>query len=134
MSLDTVFNTLGQTVIPQIGAAVFPDTLTVQGETAVSDSGGGYYLSATGSVHTAVPCVYEPLSGSRVDSAGKLVSIEAYTVTMPTHHGGSRINLDPKVHRLVVAARGNEPVKTFRIVSIGDDMGVVFEVVCEREN
>jgi hypothetical protein len=53
---------------------------------------------------------------------------------MATHKSGSRINLDPKAHRLVVAARGNEPAKTFRIISIGDDQGVVFEVICEREN
>ena len=133
MSLAAVFNTLGQTVVPSIAAAVFPDTLNVQGETLTSDSGGGYYVSANANANTSIPCAYEPLSGQRFDSAGKLLSTELYKVTMPTHtSAGARINLSP-THRLIVTARGNEPQKTFRIVSIGDEQGVVFEVVCERE-
>ena len=133
MSLASVFNTLGQTVIPQIAAAAFPDTLTVQGETTSSDSGGGYYVSANSNVYTSVPCAYEPFSGSKVDANGKLLSVAYYKVTLPTHQSGSKITLDPK-YRLVVNARGNEPAKTFRIESIADDAGVVFEVTCTREN
>ena len=138
MSLASVFNTLGQNVIPQIAAAAFPDTLSVQGETLTSDSGGGFYPSATANDYTSIPCAYEPLSGQRTDLNGKLISVGLYTVTMPTHYSlagvPTRINLDPKEHRLIVNSRGNEPAKTFRIISIQDDAGVVFEVVCEREN
>lgn len=138
MSVATTYNNLGQTILPRALARVLPDTLTVKGQTLVSDSGGGYYVSATADVYTSVPCTYEPLGGQRFDSAGKLLSSTAYRVTMPTHYddGGvaTRINLDPTTHRLLVASRGNEPAKTFRIVSINDDSGAVFEVACEKEN
>jgi hypothetical protein len=133
MSLASVFNTLGQSVIPQVAAAVFPDTCTIKGESLGSDSGGGQVSTVTDD-YTNVPCAYEPLSGQRFDSAGKLLSTQAYRVTIATHYNGSRINLDPKEHKFVVNSRGNEPAKTFRIESIGDDMGVVFEVLCTREN
>jgi hypothetical protein len=138
MSLASVFDTLGQNVMPQVALATFPDLLTVTAETPVSDSGGGFSSSATTNAYTNIPCVYEPLSGSRFDTNGKLLSVHAYKVTVPTHYNNAgtmtRINLNPATHRLVVASRGNEPAKVFRIVSVGDEMGIVFEVTCEKEN
>jgi hypothetical protein len=124
--------------MPQVALATFPDLLTVTAETPVSDSGGGFSSSSTTNAYTNIPCAYEPLSGSSFDTNGKLLSVNAYKVTVPTHYNNAgtmtRINLNPATHRLVVTARGNEPVKVFRIVSIADDMGVVFEVTCEKEN
>ena len=135
MSLSSTFNTLGQSVMPRICAATMPDTCTIQGTTETSDSGGGYYVASSDNDYTSVPCSYEPITGTRFDSAGKLLSTELYRVTLPTHtSAGTRINLDPKEHRIVVTARGNEPAKTFRIVSIADVSGVVFEVTAEKEN
>lgn len=136
MSLASVLDTLGQTVMPKVGAAVFPDTLTVTGETLSVDSGGARYKSAAASVYTGVPCAYEPIKTERrTEQGGRVVSVQQYLVTMPTHtSAGTRINLDPKTHRLAVDARGNEPAKTFRITAVRDQSGVVFESVCEREN
>jgi hypothetical protein len=138
MSTAAVLNNLGQTILPRALAYALPDTLTVQGETQASDSGGGYYVSANTNAYTSVPCAYEPLGGARFDANGKLLSTNAYRVTMPTHYNNAgtptRINLNPASHRLIVASRGNEPAKTFRIVSVSDDAGAVFEVTCEREN
>lgn len=134
MSTAAEFNELAQVDIPELLAEVFPDTLSVTTQTLASDSGGGTYVSASTNAYTGIPCTYEPLSGARFDSAGKLLSAETYKVTMPTHNAGARINLNPTTHRLVVDARGNEPAKTFRILNIGDDSGVVFEVTCSREN
>jgi hypothetical protein len=138
MSLAAVFNTLGQDVMPLVAAAVFPDLLSITAETLVSDSGGGYSSSSTSTAYSSIPCAYEPLSGNRFDSAGKLVSTQAYKVTIPTHYDvagtATRINLNPATHKLVVAARGNEPAKTFRIVAAPDEMGVIYEVLAEKEN
>ena len=138
MSLTSVFNTLGQRIIPQVASAVFPDTLSITAETPVSDGGGGFSSSTTATDYSSIPCAYEPLSGTRADANGKLLSTEAFTVTIPTHYNlagtMTRINLNPTTHKLVVASRGNEPAKTFRIVSIADEMGVVFEVLAEKEN
>ena len=137
MSTAAVFNQLGQTIMPTVTAAVFPDTLTVRADTKTSDSGGGYYDSGNTTPYTNIPCKYVPFSGQTVDANGKLVSVSGYRVTMPTHYSNAgtptRINLDAEAHTLVVAARGNEPVKVFRIVSVGDKQGVVFEVICELE-
>jgi hypothetical protein len=121
--------------MPSVLSKVLPDTCTIQAIAPVSDGAGGFTQGTPTSAYTSVPCAYEPLSGSRFDINGKLLSTNAYKVTLPTHtSAGTRINLDPTIHRVVTATRGNEPAKTFRIMSIADDSGVVFEVLCEREN
>jgi hypothetical protein len=133
--LTTVFNLLGQTVVPAIGAAAFPDTMTITAETTSQGTGGGMVKSATSNAHTNVPCAYKPNTGRRVPIGDKLVSVGDYTVVLPTHTAaGTRINLDPKTHSFVVNARGNEPAKTFRIEYIGDHAGVKYEVLCTKEN
>src|SRR5690242_11962810 len=113
---------IGQVEVPALGDD-FPDRLNVQSETSASDAGGGYYDSGNTSVYSDIPCVYVPLKGNKTDANGKLVSINGYEITMPVYTSdGSRINLDDS-HRLVVQARGEEPEKTFQIVSIGDELG-----------
>lgn len=138
MGLGTIFNNLGQNVIPSVLTKVLPDLCTIQALNPTSDGAGGYTQGTPTTAYPSIPCAYEPLSGARFDTNGKLLSINAYRVTLPTHYNNAgtqtRIQLDPTVHRIVTATRGNEPAKTFRIVSIADDMGVVFEVLTEREN
>jgi hypothetical protein len=136
--ISEFYNDLGQEYFPYLADRMFSDLLTITAETPVSDGGGGFSSSATTNAYTNIPCAYEPLSGSRFDTNGKLLSVNAYRVTIPTHYDNAgtmtRINLNPATHRLVVASRGNEPAKVFRIVSVGDEMGIVFEVTCEKEN
>jgi hypothetical protein len=137
MSLASVFNQLGQDVIPTVLAAAFPDTCTITAETTSAGTGGGRIKSGTTVAYADVPCAYEPIQkfGWQKDQGDKIVSTQIYMVTIPTHTAaGTRISLDPKTHRIVVAARGNEPAKTFRIQNVGDQMGVVFEIIAAREN
>ena len=136
MSLASVFNKLGQTIIPKVAAAAFPDTLTVYADTLAQDTGGAVRKTGTTTAYSLIPCAYEPVQiERRIEQGAKLVSSQEYRITMPTHTAAAaRINLDPKSHRLIVAARGNAPAKTFRIIAIGDQSDVVFEVVCQREN
>lgn len=136
MSLAAVFDQLGQSVMPMVTAAVFPDTMTVYGETTLSDSGGGRVKSAVEEVYIEVPCTYEAMqTENRLNSADKLLSIQQYMMTFPTHNGNQiRYDIDPKVHRFVVDARGNEPEQTFRIVALRNVSGVIFEAVCTKEN
>lgn len=136
MSTAAIFNTLGQTLMPNALAVVLPDTLTVKSETRSTSSGGGQIKSGATNAVTGVPCMYEPIQkfGWKKDQADKINSSQMYLVTIPTHKSGTRINLDPKSHYFVVDARGSEPAKTFKIISIGDLHGVYFEVVCSREN
>jgi hypothetical protein len=135
---SAVFDNLGQVLMPDALAFCLPDLCTIQALNPTSDGAGGYTYGTPTSAYTSIPCAYEPLSGARFDTNGKLLSTNAYRVTIPTHYNNAgtptRINLDPTIHRIVVATRGNEPAKTFRISAIADDLGVVFEVLCEREN
>lgn len=133
-----VLDTLAQSVIPQVFAALrnagLNDSCTIKAEALTVGTGGDRVTGST-DAYTSVPCSYEPLKGARIGSGDKLLSINAYTVTIPTHTAaGTRINLDPSAHKIVTNARGNEPAKTFRIVSVGDESGVVYSVIAEREN
>lgn len=134
--LAAIFDTLGQEIIPEIGAIAFPDTCTITGETTAAGTGGGRVKSVVTEIYIDVPCTYEPTQvENRLSSSDKLISIQQYLVTMPTHDiRGDRYELDPKVHKIVVNERGNEPAKTFKIVALRDISGVVFEWVCEKEN
>lgn len=134
-----VLNDLGQTILPNVfsslNSAGLVDTMTIKAESASSQGTGGGRIKGTATdAYTSVPVSYEPTqAGKRITSGDKPISSQQYTLTMPTHQSGSRINLDPKIHRLIVNSRGNEPAKTFRIIAVGDISGVVFEVICERE-
>lgn len=127
---------LAETDVPEIMLEVMPDTMTITGETRTSGPGGGQIKSAAGPVYSLVPVLYEPkISGSdRLVVGEKIVSVQEYSLMFPMYMNGSRINIDPKNHRLVVNARGGEPVKTFLITSIRDQMGVYFEAICTKEN
>ena len=135
MSLASVFNELGQTIMPTVFAEVMPDTLNVIEFTNVSDNAGGQFTTSA-TVYEDVSCVYEPMEIEyRRVASDKTISIQQYRVTFATHDDlQARIDIDPRVHRLNVIARGNEPAKVFRIIALRDISGVVFEAVCEREN
>lgn len=136
MSTAAHFNQFGQTLMPQFFGMIFPDTMTITAETITTGTGGGQIKGGTSNAYTSVPVKYQPLGASqRAAYADKLVSSAGYLLTMPTHtSAGARINLDLKTHTLVVVARGNEPAHTFRPIAVGNKQGVVFEVVCDKEN
>jgi hypothetical protein len=135
VSLAAVFNNLGQNVIPSIAAKVFPDIMTIVEYTSIQDTGGGTYQTSD-NAYTDLPCAYEPerFVDRKETSSNKTLSRQRYIVTLPVFHEGARVDIDPVKHRFVVDERGLEPEKTFRIISIRDHAGVVFEAVCEREN
>ena len=138
MSLAAMFNTLGQRIVPQIAAAAFPDTLSVMVETSVAGTGGGRIktLEAANAAWVGVPCKYEPIQkfGWLKEQAEMPVGTQIYLVTLPVYHAGVRVNLTSN-HKLKVAARGLEPVKTFKVVQPpGDRMGVTWEVVATKDS
>jgi hypothetical protein len=133
-----VLNDLGQTILPSVfsslNSAGLADTMTIKSESAATIGTGGERIKGTATdAYTSVPVSYEPASAGKRIVGDKATSSVQYVLTFPTHASGSRINIDPKIHRLIVASRGNEPAKTFRILGIRDVSGVVFEAVCERE-
>lgn len=141
MSLTALtFSNLGQRIIPSALASAFPDTCTIAAEEYTAGTGGGRIktgVEGAYDAYTDVPCAYEAIQkfGWQKDQGDKIVSTQVYKVTIPTHTpNGTRIDFNVKTHSIVVAARGNEPVKTFRPMSVGDDMGIVFEIIAAREN
>jgi len=135
--LTDIYNEMGQDIFPDVMPVMFPDTMTVIAETITKDSQGRAIKSSTANAYTSVPVGYDtaPMGwGNRRIQGDRSVSVQEYILTFPTHtSAGTRIDLDPEKHRLVVDARGNEPAKTFRIMSITDNVGAFYEVLCERE-
>lgn len=138
-----VFNKLGQQILPKVFGKLngvgLTDLMDIKGETTTAGTGGGRIRSAETNAYQNVPVVYEPLSDSfRFQQGDQIMSTQGYLLKFPTHSpAGVRYNIDPRRHRLVVKARtapGTEPAKTFRIVSIRDVMGNIFEADCIMEN
>lgn len=133
-SISSVFDRLGQVTVPNIAARAFPDTMTIYEDVMTTGTGGGQIKSSL-PAWEEVPVAYEPAQSleRRVTSGEKNTSVQRYRLTFPTHWPeAERISLDPAKHRFVTDVRGNEPQKTFRLISLRDDMGVCFEAVCER--
>lgn len=135
MSLGPVFDKLGQRVMPQVATKVFADTMDIVRSKNRQGLGGGR-IKGTSTDYVNIPVAVKPYNriGSHQVRGEKPIALQQYMLTFPTHNEGDRINLDPKSHRLTVNQRGNEPVKVFRIESVRDNSGVIFECVCEREN
>ncbi len=135
MRAAALFNKIGKTSIPRIGSRIFPDRMTVVKQNYTPGSGGGRTKTAPTNVHTSIPCTYHANSGEQVLIGDKPDRKEEYSVSFPSHTpAGVRINIDPQEHRLVVAARGNEPQKTFRMTApLKDKAGMMFEATCELE-
>jgi len=138
MSLASMFNLLGQTIVPQIAATVFPDTLDVMVETSIAGTGGGRIktLEAANPAWTGIPCRYAPIQkfGWQKEQAEQAVGTQKYLVICPMYHNGVRVSLASN-HKLRVAARGLEPVKTFKIDQPpGDVQGVNWEVVATKDS
>lgn len=109
------------------------DTMSISSATNIVDSGGAIGKQTWNADYENVPCSFETKSGNRNIQGGKPLSEQEYLMTFPTHLNGSRIDLTVE-HKFIVNSRGNEPAKTFRIIAIQDVQGVVFEVVCVKEN
>jgi hypothetical protein len=136
-----VFNQLAQTIIPMVAATAFPDTVNVVVTTPAVDTGGGRIKSGTTTLVSNVPCRYEPIQkfGWEKETAERIVTTQKYLLDMPTFHSGTRIDLDPNHHKLVVNARLNGattvvPAITFTIDSIGNRSGVAYQIVVTKED
>lgn len=133
--LGDILNDLGQDILPDVAEIVFPDTCSIQTNTVSKSSTGGNVKGAVSNYKTSVPCSYAPAKKDwREEQAGKPRSVNEYIVKIPTHLSGSRIDFDITAHRIVTDTRGNEPAKTFRPIAVRDISGVIFEIVCEKEN
>lgn len=141
--MSNVFDKLGRKVLPKVFDKLsdvgLSDLMDVRGETVTAGTGGGRIKSAAPTIYSNVPVVFAPnTKGYKINQGEILQSNQDYILKFPTHSpAGVRYAIDPRVHRLVVKARtapADEPAKTFRILSIKDLQGNMYEAECVREN
>lgn len=135
-AVGDVLNQLGQTVIPQVAAIVFPDAMTIKERTKTLENGSEKITLSD--AYTDIPVSYEAASSSGSNKgketiASALKSRGTYYLTFPTHQNGTRIEFDISKHYFVTDERGNEPEKTFKPVRLEDSAGVVNKVLCIYE-
>ena len=119
--------------VPSIAQGIFPDRMTIVSQASSQDDIGGTYGGTTTNAFTNVPVSYQPetTSGDR-EIVGDASDVkQRYVLRFPAYHNGVRIGIDPSLHRLVVAARGSEPAKTFVILKPRDHAGGMWTVVGE---
>ena len=141
--MANVLNQLGQKILPtvfgKLSGVGLTDLMDVRAEVATQGTGGGRIKTDSETVYCNVPVIFEPKeTGTRFQQGDKLTSIQEYRLKFPSHNShGSRYAIDPTKHRLVVKARrvdGDEPSKVFRILSIKDLQGNLYEAVVVRED
>jgi hypothetical protein len=132
--LGDVLDELAETIIPEVAEIVFPDTCFIKRQTETKDAKGVIERTWEDLNVIAIPCTYEPKTRSRKDDGtGQWTSLMEYYLTMPTNYDESLIELEVD-DRIEVQARGNQPVKTFKVIAVKNDSGVVNEVICNLEN
>jgi hypothetical protein len=136
-----IFNKLGQDIMPTIFDKLqdvgLTESMTVHRKSAAStDAGGGRVKGAATMVYYGVPVSVEPASSERRAMQGdKPLSSHSHDLVFPTHDAfGNNLVIDPSTDRLVVDARGNESAKTFRVIAIASDAGIMFRAHCEKED
>lgn len=129
-------NELGENWHPEVAAAYFTDTCSIKSHSVTKSSSKAAVKGPESVAYSNVPVVYKSVNTDSLrDQAGKLRSVREYVLTIPTHEAdGTRIDFDIEIHSIDVDARGNEPAKSFRPISVGDIQGVILEIVCEKEN
>lgn len=121
--------------VAALAAHQYPDTMNITAVATISDGAGGQIPNGRTNIYTGVPVDYRPdVRGAKFDANGQLISVALYFLTFPPYLNGSRMVIDPVAHRLDVQAQGSEPEKTFRIVTIEDESGVVLRARCKKEN
>jgi hypothetical protein len=127
-----VLNQLGQTVIPDVAAIVFGDLMTIKRRTPTNVMGSEKIVTADvyADISVTPPQPISSRSYDREMQAENLVGEQLYKLTFPTHQDGERIEIDKSKDYLVLAERGNEPERTFRIIKLANSAGVKYEVAC----
>ena len=124
--------------IPDVFADIstYTDLMDVIGETVTAGQGGGVIKSADAVIYADVPVTMATkATDAKMDANGKLLSRQEYTLYFPVYRSnGTRLTVNPISHKLSVKARGNEPVKVFRIEALSDTQGILYQAVCIKEN
>jgi hypothetical protein len=133
MSLADAFDTMAAVAGAAFGA-MFPDLCAVQSPTNTQGSSGGNrpsWANVTGL--SSVPCLYSSRRGMERDAAGALTAFTDFEILMPSEVSGTLVSVAPK-YRIMVAARGTQPARTFEVVSVASEAGVYWRVAAVLRN
>lgn len=109
-------------------AAQFPDLCTIRNAQPPTSGPTGGKVKGSTALHSSVPCLYSPLRGSERQTGEGSNAFADYRILMPAEVNGARITVAAK-HQIVVAARGNQPARTFEVVNVLNESGVY--LACE---
>lgn len=133
--LGTVYNRV-TAIANSIIDITFPDECLIsRPSTSIGDYGTGAPSYSTVSGMTGIGCSWESLSETSAQEyikAGKVSEVCTYKVTMASALGTTAINLKPQ-DRVVIAARGIEPQRTFEVKGIARNAGLPLTVLCTLE-
>lgn len=114
----------------------FPDECSIsRPATSIGDYGTGSPSHSTVSGMTGIGCAWEALSETAAQEyirAGQVNEVCTYKITMASAINGVAINIKPR-DRVVVAARGIEPARTFEVKGIPRNAGLPITVLCTLE-
>lgn len=112
----------------------FTDTVTFYRTSQVKGSAGGNTTSEAATTPTSVPCVYFPASGSEREMAGKVISGNAYVITVPATYNSVIVDVDAKCKAVVAAnTTTGQPSRTFLVEAPGRVLGAIIEILATLE-
>lgn len=104
-----------------------PDTCSIQRLTQSDDNAGGWSETNASPV-TGIPCRFSDSAGMEELVAGAQQGFLNGVIYLPATLNGSAIGLTVK-DRVVVAARGLEPARTFEVIGFGPGEGVLISAM-----
>lgn len=136
--MTQVLNKFDITVMPKLFGKLsnrgLMDTMTISRITRISDGAGGYEENSATNYATNVPVdIKIDRKGNRYDMQGKLIALPTYLLEFPATQNELKLEIDISTDRLIVNARGQEPQKTFRILSPAYEFGTN-QYVCVLES
>lgn len=123
----------------KVAPKAFPFTCAIKTNASLSkDASMATIEGAQTNAYTSVPCDYKRIrgAGNLAELADKDFSETIFELTIPVlqSDGTTRYDLDAETHtQIVVDAQSPEPSKTFRVLSMSDNAGVVWKIICTRE-
>lgn len=110
-----------------------PDSLTVMRDSSTAaDAFGKEVPNYNQTVVSGVPCIYRPASGREPFQQSGIQASAAHVFTVPAYWSGAILDVNEK-DRLIVAARGSEPQRTFEIAGILRNGGATLTILASLE-
>jgi len=111
----------------EAAADVYSDVCTIKRKQAVSGS------ATLANIHVDVPCS-DPKPKGGGQSADAIRGKTTYLIEMPASINGTTLNTVQTEDFLVVAARGIQPVRTYKVQAVEQDRGIKVFARCTIES